>query len=596
MPLRGIQSNENRRFMSITSIMSLLLISPVVAMAQQATTSLPRSNPSPLCATLVLHGGKIWTGDRANPEATAIAIYRHRIVVVGSDQAALAFAGESTRVIDLDGRRVVPGLIDDHVHFLPPRRETSPVPRGPNLRASNSEAGFARGIGKYVAQLPAGTWFTAGSWNHERWPGGKLPTRALVDKLSPNNPVCLVAGAGHIAFANGAALKIAGITAKTKDPFGGQIVRDPGTGEPTGVLKNNAINLVTRHVPRGPIDFDREYARALRKQTHAASLGITGFSENLDDVSSLAVYNTLLARHELRVRLHVYPMIDKLDAWLTTGIRTGTGNRFLRYCGLKSQVDGALRAASALMLESFSDSPGNRGIMMEDLSPGGSLEQRYARCVEAGIQPMTHAIGDKAIRLVLDIFQRVGGENVAKYRFRIERAQHPQPEEIRRFGKLGIVISAQPYAVISDGVYAEKRLGAKRCETTLPFRDIIDSGAVLAFGSDSGGGDPSPMLGIYAAVTRASSDPNCPDGWIPQQKITVAEALRAYTFGTAYACFFDDQAGTLQAGKLADLVVLDTDILNVPPQRIRDVKALLTIIDGTKSWLAPEAPWKWEIP
>jgi predicted amidohydrolase YtcJ len=396
-----------------------------------------------------------------------------------------------------------------------------------------------------------------------------------------------------MALANTLALTIAGITAETSDPFGGVIVRDPKTGEPTGVLKNNAMDLVSAHIPPKKYDLPHHYALAREKLRTAASLGVTGISENLDEVFSLELYNRLLMNGHLTLRAYVYALIDKLDCWISSGLRVGAGNRFLRFVGLKSQADGALGASSAYFLEPYEGSPDNRGLLLEDTSPGGDLETRLQACVDAGIQPMTHAIGDATIREVLDLYQRIGGADPARYRFRIEHAQHPHRNDIERFGALGVVASVQPLSAMETAQFAEKRLGRERCESTFPFRSLLDAGAVLAFGSDGKGDNFSPLLGIYAAVTRNTLDDAFPGGWFPEQKITVEEALRAYTFGTAYASFYDDHVGSLTPGRLADLVVLDTDILTVAPDQIRDARVLLTIFDGRKVWLAADAPWDW---
>jgi predicted amidohydrolase YtcJ len=543
-----------------------------------------------LAATLILRNGRIWTGNPVRPEASAIAIKDHRILAVGADEEAMAWAGTKTRIIDLGGRRVVPGFIDNHNHFLAPRGEQLTAP---DFASSPTEEAFARQVGEAAATLPAGAWLTGGGWNHEQWPGGQLPTRARLDRYTGDHPVYLTGSHGHMALVNSVALKIAGVTAETEDPRGGVIVRDPKTGEPTGVLKNNAMDLVSAHIPKRKHDLAHHYRLAQEKLRLAASLGVTGVSENLDDVFSLELYNRLLMNGDLTLRAHVYALIEHLDDWIASGLRAGVGNRFLRFCGLKSQVDGALGSASAYFLEPYEHSADNRGLLLEDLSPGGDLETRLRACIDAGLQPMTHAIGDAAIRQVLDIYQRIGGDHPARYRFRIEHAQHPHPDDIRRFGELGVVASVQPYSAMETARFAEKRLGEKRCETTFPFRSFLDAGAVLAFGSDGLGDSFSPLLGIYAAVTRNTVEDEFPDGWFPAQRISVEEALRAYTFGTAYASFYDNHVGSLTPGRLADLAVLDTDILTAEPEQIRDAHVLLTIFDGRKVWLAPDAPWPW---
>jgi len=540
-------------------------------------------------ATLILTNARIWTGDPARPQASAIALRHHVILAVG-DAEVLGWADESTRVIDLGGRRVTPGFLDGHNHFLATGGEHL---TGANFTSAQSEEELARQVGEAATRLPSGAWLEGVGWHHERWPGGRLPTRASLDATTGDHPVYLIGSHGHMALVNSLALKLAGITAATPDPPGGVIVRDPKTGEPTGVLKNRAMELVSARIPPRKHDLAQHMQLAREKLHTAARLGITGVSENLDEVFSLELYNRLLMRGELTLRAHVYMLIEHLDGWIENGLRAGVGNRFLRFVGLKAQVDGALGASSAYFLEPYEGSPDNRGILLEDLSPDGDLEARWQRAIDAGIQPMSHAIGDAAIRGMLDLYQRIGGPHSKRYRFRIEHAQHPHPDDIPRFGRLGVVASVQPLSAMDTARYTEKRLGPARSANTFAFRSLLDGGAVLAFGSDGTGDYFSPLLGIYAAVTRNTLDNAFPRGWHPEQRITVAEALRAYTFGTAYASFYDDHVGSLTPGRLADLVVLDTDILNVPPERIKDARVLLTLFDGRKVWQAEDAPWDW---
>ncbi len=553
---------------------------------QSCNSSKPQI-PDVVAATLVLYNGLIWTGDSENPSASAIALRNHEIIFIGSDADVLACANSSTEIIDLEGRRVVPGFIDGHVHFLTPAREKMPAA---NLRNATSEEDFAKRVGGACLKLPKGKWFTGGSWVYENWDNPVYPTRKVLDKYTPDNPVYLVGSAGHIAMVNSRALEIAGVDEKTITPSGGAIIRYPGTNIPTGILKNNAMKLVSSHVKVALLPPIQQYERALKKMKYANSLGITGVDENLDVVSAIALYNKLLANGEMTVRAHIYASIEKLDYWLGAGVATNIGNRFIHFCGLKSQTDGALGSSSAYFFDEYYDSPGNHGLLLEDLSAGGSLEKRTVACVEAGIQPMAHAIGDRAIHEVLDMWERIGGDNCADIRFRMEHVQHPAPADIKRFGKMGVVVSVQPNSVAADGSFAEKRLGKKRCETTYPFRDFLDAGVTLAFGSD---GDMSPLYGIYCAVTRTTEDGKYPEGWFPHQRITVEEALRAYTYGTAYASNFEDRVGTLTVGKLADIVVLDTDILSVEPEKIKDVKVLLTIVDGEKVYMTSDVSGNW---
>ena len=555
--------------MSISVRICFFLVIPVLLFGGCKSTV-----PDPVAATLILKNAKVWTGNRSRPEAEAVAIRGHDIVYVGTNKKALALAGKNTRILDLEGKRMVPGFIDGHMHFLTLARE--PMPHA-DLITTVSEEDFARRIGEAVRKLPKGKWFSGGPWKYDQWKDPHLPTRKVLDRYTPDNPVYIAGSAGHFAMVNSKALEIAGIDRNTPDPFGGEIVRYPGTNIPTGLLKNNAMDLVGKYVDIKKLSFDKQVERALKKLEKANAVGVTAVDENLDDVETIRLYNTLLSEGKLTVRAHIYAKIGKLNVWLESGLATDIGNRYIHFCGLKAQTDGALGSSSAYFYEPYKDSPGNYGIVMEDLSPGGSLERRFRVCVENGIQPMAHAIGDRAIHEVLEMFERIGGKDYAKYRFRMEHVQHPRPEDIKRMGEMKIIVSVQPNSAVEDAAMAEKRLGEKRCKTTYPFRDFLDAGAIMAFGSDGG---MDPVRGIYFAVTRNTLDNKYPGGWQPHQKITVEEALRAYTWGTAYASFFDHRTGSLEPGKLADMVVLDQDILNIPHDKIKDVRVVMTIVDG----------------
>lgn len=537
----------------------------------------PRSRPmvpDPVAATLVLHGGRIWTGDPDRPAATAIAIRGPRIVAVGDDDQILACAGPSTRRIDLRGLRVVPGLTDAHVHFIEGGSELL----APDLRTATSEEEFAGRVGKAVSELPTGAWLTIGQWDHESWPGGDLPTREVLDRFTPDHPVFLSRLDGHMAIANSVALRIAGVTATTESPPGGTIVRDAETGEPTGVLKDNAMGLVSRHIPPPSPELRLAWARAAVR--HAATLGVTSVHDMLSSHEPLGVYQELRRADELTVRVTLYVPIASVSDWSSLEVERGLGDRFLRISGVKAFADGSLGSSTALFFDPYVDAPDTRGLAVTDLSPGGALETRIATSRKAGLQVATHAIGDRANREVLDIYERTSDGAEAAGRPRIEHAQHLHPDDIARFGEEGVIASMQPYHAVDDGRWAEDRIGAERCRTTYAFRDLIDRGATLAFGSDWPVAPLSPILGIHAAVTRATLDGEHPDGWIPEQRISVEEALRAYTLGGARAAHQEHDLGSLTAGKLADLVVLDRDILESPPERIPETRVLLTIVDG----------------
>ncbi len=532
-----------------------------------------RANGLSIEGAILLHGGRIWTGDPERPEVEALLIVGDHIAAVGADAEFVGLALSSAIRVDLDGRRVVPGFIDSHVHFLEGGAELIVG----ELRDAASEEEFARRLGAVIARLPLGTWVTAGSWDHENWPDAKLPTREVIDRHTPKHPVFVSRLDGHMALANSLAMRLAGITRDTKAPAGGAIVRDDD-GEPTGVFKDTAMALISRHIPAPSRDEQLDRARtALR---HAAALGVTGVHDMLGSYAAIDIYQELRERDELTLRVTAYTPIASHERWGAVAVRGGFGDDFVRLAGVKAFADGSLGSSTAYFFEAYLDSPGNYGLALAQLGAGESFERSVASSVAHDLQVATHAIGDRAIRSLLDIYSRLEPGETARHRFRIEHSQHIHPDDVARYGELGVIASMQPFHAIDDGRWAEKRIGKERLKTTYAFRDLIDTGATLAFGSDWPVAPLSPIRGIYAAVTRRTLDGKHPNGWVPGQKITVEEALRAYTAGGAYAAFAEDRVGTLVPGKLADLVVLDRDILAVAPEEIESVGVAMTMVGG----------------
>lgn len=525
--------------------------------------------------TVLLHDGEIWTGDEAQPAATALVVAGERIVFVGDDDAARAFAGDGSGVqrIDLLGRRVLPGLIDSHVHFLTGGQELL----SPDLRTADDAEEMARRLAEAAAHLPKGTWLTGGTWDHERWPGAQLPTAAVLDRHVPDHPVFVHRLDGHMAVANSEAMRRAKVTAAFPDPPGGTIVRD-ADGNPAGVFKDNAMVLIARHIPPWTDQERLRYATvALR---HAAELGITGVHDMLDDYRALETFQQLDQLGALTARVTVYTPIASHDRWGAVRVRRGFGQgSMLRLGGLKGFADGALGSTTAWFFEPYDDAPDTRGLPMPALMAGGSMPDDVRGCTDLGLQVAIHAIGDRAIREMLDIFER-GGAELRRLRPRIEHAQHIHADDLARFAALGVTASMQPYHAIDDGRWAEKRIGVERCRTTYAFGSLLEGGASLAFGSDWPVAPLSPWLGLYAAVTRRTLDGENPDGWFPEQKVDIAQALRAYTTGSATAAFDERELGTLAVGKLADLIVLDRDPLTIPAAELREVQVDLTMVGG----------------
>jgi len=523
-------------------------------------------------ADLVVVNARVRTLDAARPAAEGLAVYGRRITAVGTNAEVRALAGPKTRVVDAKGALVLPGFNDAHVHFLSGGFQLSSV----DLRDAPTPQEFAERIRRFAERLPKGRWITGGDWDHERWAGAPLPTKELIDAFTPDRAVFVSRLDGHMALANSYALKLAGVTRETPDPPGGLVVRDPKTGEPTGVLKDAAMSYVWKVAPESSFEEKLEAARAAT--SHAASLGVTSV-QDMSAGDDVGVYQTLLERGELKTRVYAVSPLPDWQRLSRVGVRRAFGGDMLRIGGLKGFSDGSLGSTTALFFEPYLDAPSTSGL------GSGLAEGEMQKFVEgadrAGLQVLIHAIGDRANDAILTIYEQVEKQNGARdRRFRIEHAQHLRPQDIPRFGRDKVVASMQPYHCIDDGRWAEKRIGRERAKGTYAFRSLLDAGAVLAFGSDWSVAPLDPVLGIYAAATRRTLDGKNPSGWVPEQKITVEEAVRAYTVGSAFAEFAENVKGTITPGKLADLVILDRDIFNIDPAEIEKVKVRMTVMDG----------------
>ncbi|HEX6944387.1 MAG TPA: amidohydrolase [Gemmatimonadaceae bacterium] len=518
-------------------------------------------------ASLAIVNARVWTADSTRPWAEAVAVNGDTIVAVGSS-AEIRKIG-ATRVVDAKGGMVTPGFIDAHVHFVTGGFRLSSV----QLRDARTPEEFVRRIREFAATVPAGTWITGGDWDHEQW-GGRLPERSWIDSVTPDHPVWVNRLDGHMALANSAALRAAGVTRATRDVEGGTIVRG-SDGEPTGILKDNAQESVEGAVPAAPAVLEN---RALdTAMTYVASNGVTSV-HNMGSWSDLAVFERARTDGRLKVRIYAAVPLGSWERLRDTVKARGTGDDWLRIGALKGFVDGSLGSHTAAMLEPFTDAPNDRGLFV---STPEDLYQWTSGADKAGLHVIIHAIGDRAIRTLLDTYERVARENGPRdRRFRMEHAQHIAPADIPRFGSLGVIASMQPYHAIDDGRWAEKVIGPERAKGTYAFRSLIDSGATLAFGSDWFVAPPTPLEGIYAAVTRRTLDDRNPGGWVPEQKITVEEALQAYTMGSARASFTESRKGSLVRGKLADLVLIDKDLTTIPPESIRDARITMTVVGG----------------
>ena len=519
--------------------------------------------------TVAIVNGIVWTAEPSHPWAEAVGIRGDRITVVGSNAEIRALASQSTRIIDARGGMVTPGFIDSHIHFLTGGMNLASV----QLRDARPPAEFISRIKAFAATAQSGTWMPRGDWDHVNW-GGELPQTSWIDSVTPINPVWVSRLDGHMALANGAAMRAATILPTGGDVAGGTIVRD-ASGHPSGIFKDNAQNLIDAAMPDpSPAMLDRALDAAM---TYVSERGVTSV-DHMGTWSDLAVFERAHQTGKLRTRIYAAVPLSTWAQLRDTVAARGHGDSWLRIGGLKGFVDGSLGSRTAAMMRPFTDAPHDTGLLVntpEDLYSWTSNADK------AKLHVIVHAIGDRAIKLQLDIFERVERENGPRdRRFRIEHAQHVAPTDIPRFRQLGVIPSMQPYHAIDDGRWAEKVIGAERARTTYAFRSLQDSGARLAFGSDWFVAPPTPLEGIYAAVTRRTLDDKHPNGWVPEQKIGVEDALRAYTTGGAYASFENKEKGSLAPGKLADVVIIDRDLTRIPPETIREARIMYTMVGG----------------
>lgn len=531
------------------------------------------SQQSPSADLVVLHA-RVWTVDTAHPQAEALAVHGSRIIAVGSDADIAKWIGPGTKQIDAQGKSVLPGFIDAHVHFTSGGGEIS----GVHLRDAATPQEFARRIGEHAKKLPKGEWMLGGTWDHELWGGTPLPSHDWVDAVTLDTPVFVTRYDGHMAMANGVALRLAGITRDTEDPAGGTIVRDKD-GNPTGLMKDAAMGLVYRVIPEPSEEKLLRMARA--GMNEARRFGVTSVHD-ISSTEDVRAYQVLAARGELTLRIYCITPLPQWEAPATAGLRAGFGNDWIHLGALKGFADGSLGSTTALFEQPFTDAPQTSGLPNAMMLPEGNMLKMALGADKAGLQIAVHAIGDKANRIMLDVYAQVAKQNGPRddRRWRIEHAQHLRPEDFARFAQLGVIASVQPYHAIDDGRWAEKRIGHERCKTTYAFRTFLDHGVRLAFGSDWTVAPLNPLLGLYAAVTRATLDSKNPGGWFPEQKLTLKEAIEAYTLGSAYAEFGEKTKGSLAPGKLADVVILDTDLFSIAPEKIKDATVRYTIVGG----------------
>jgi predicted amidohydrolase YtcJ len=527
----------------------------------------------------VFVNGKIWTVDRRRPEAQALAIWRDRIVAVGSSDEIKKLAGPATKVLDLKGRRVVPGFYDSHVHLLGSGLQLSRVA----LKDAADEPEFGKRLVAFDRKLPRDRWLLGGEWDHDRTFNGQLPTAELIDKYVKDRPVFLHRYDGHMAIVNTRVLQLAGITARTPDPPGGVIYRKPGTREPSGVLRDQAMGLVDDLIPAPSESEITEAGKAALDE--ARRVGVTSM-EDMDGSDAATrrtlfrLYQRLARAGQMTARVDLRWPLGEWQELARLAVEADFGNEFVHIGGVKGFVDGSLGSSTAKMFEPFVNEPGSTGVFV---TPREKLQEWIIAADKAGLSVAVHAIGDRANAELLDIFAeaiRVNGPR--DRRFRVEHAQHLRVVDYHRFHDLGVIASMQPYHAIDDGRWAEGRIGTGRCASSYAFGSLLKEKAVVAFGSDWSVAPLNPMVGIDAAVNRRTLDGKHPGGWFPEQKITVAQAVEAYTLASAFASFQEKDRGSLAARKLADFIVLSRDILaDSERDGIAGAAVVTTVVGGS---------------
>ena len=536
--------------------------------------SVPTRAQSKPAADLIITDAKIWTADKSMPWAQAVAVLGDRIVAVGSSSDIDAWRGPNTHVIDAAGKLLLPGFNDAHVHLVSGGKQLDNV----QLNDATTPEEFARRIDERAKITPKGEWILGGNWDETKWSPPNIPTKAVIDALTPDTPVFVSRYDGHMGLANSLALRLAGITAKTPDPPGGTIVRD-AQGNPTGALKDAATDYIYKVIP--PLSHDQRLKIVKRALAYAASVGVTSVQHMVADYEDIAVYRELLERGELTLRIYVAPSIVQVEDQAKLGIGHAFGGPYLRIGALKAFADGSLGSGTAYFYQPFLNQGNNRGLLSDEMHPISLMRDRYMKADAAGLQICTHAIGDEGISTILDLYADViKAHGEADRRFRIEHAQHMAAKDFERFAQLHVIASVQPYHAIDDGRFAESHIGHDRASRTYAFRTFLDHGVRLAFGTDWEVAPLDPLLTLYAAVTRATLDGKNPSGWFPEQKLSVAEAVGAYTMGSAYAEFQENEKGSITAGKLADMVLVSDDIFSIAPEKIRDVQVLKTLVGG----------------
>lgn len=529
-------------------------------------------------ATFLLTGARVWTGDPEQPWAEAVAVAGERILAVGPMAEVARHRGPGTRVIALPGRFVAPGFIDNHTHF----DRAGALILGVNLMDVADDAGLVRRVREARDRLPRGTWLVGGDWGAYALESQFRPDRSAIDEVTPDNPALLSKWDRSLFLANGAALAAAGASCDWPG------VECDETGRMTGRLSPEAAERVRAVIP--PKSMEQSLAEARAALDQLRRFGVTGIHD-ITPPEELAVFQELRRRGELTVRVYARPTLDKWEELAAVGIRHGFGDEMIKIGGLKGFIDGIMGNSTARFYEPYLTT-GKRGSWRPMMEPPGNMERLLSGADAAGHWPQVHAIGDEAIDVLLDFYEKVMAANGRRERrFRVIHAQVLRgPEVARRMARLGVIAEVQPYHAIDDMRWMEPRIGP-RARWAYAFKTLQDAGVRLSFGSDWPGTNASwypasPVLGLYAAVTRQSLDGQPAGGWFPEERVDLETALRAYTVNNAWAAGEEQIKGALEPGKLADLVVLDRDPFSSSPAQLKDLQVLLTVLGGRIVWEA----------
>jgi len=578
---------------------SLLLMAVALAAVVVAVWTM-RSGPNQAAADMLLLGGEIYTVEADQPRAEGVAVRDGRIVAVGSESEVSRYRGPNTVVVDLKGAFVVPGFIDNHTHF----DHAAQLLLGINLLDVADVETLAERVEGARDRLPDGAWITDGDWGaYEEWELGSTgregdsaaerfkPHRSMIDALTPETPVLLSRWDRSEYLANAVALELAGISGSTRNPAGGAIERDPGTGEPSGILTGTAVEIVQRVMPAR--SFEQRLLEARIGLERLAENGVTGIHD-ITRAHQMRVFEYLRDRDELTVRVYARPTLDMWPHFAAVGIYSGFGDEYLKIGGLKGFVDGIMGNSSAMFRQPYDHQPDNSGSWRTMVREPPGMAELIRGADSVGLIPHVHAIGDLAVDTLLDWFEAAIERNgPGDHRFRMIHAQVVEEDDFARFGELGVIAEVQPYHAIDDMRWMEERIGHERCKGAYAFKSLLEGGAVLSFGSDWPGTNAAwypakPLLGIYAAVTRQTLDGEPPEGWFPEQRVDVETAIRAYTINNAFAAGEEDLKGSIRVGKLADFTVVDRDLLAIDPAEIKDVSVLATIVGGRMVYASPE--------